>query len=118
MFKKCIAAFALAILTLAAEAHAGRFVAAAEKGIHNRYLVLLADSPIHAKDFALTELPPVHEVAREILAVRGLRPLRIYEHAVRGFLVEMPEAAARRLARDPRVARVEQDQEIEIQAPA
>lgn len=116
MFKKSIAAFAIAILTLAASAHAGRFVAASSKGIPNRYLVLLADSPVQP-GVKFADLPPIHDVAQEILGAHGLpAPLRTYEYAVRGFLVEMPEAAARRLARDPRVARVEQDQVIEVQS--
>jgi hypothetical protein len=118
MLKKFFAAFILATLVFAADASAGRFVAApAAQGIPNRYLVLLADSPVHP-GFKLDGLPPMPEVAREIAGDYGLRkPLRLYEHAVRGFLVEMSEAAARRLARDPRIARVEQDQVIEVQAP-
>jgi subtilisin family serine protease len=39
----------------------------------------------------------------------GGRIRHVYRHAVRGFAMTMPEAAAQRLARDPRVAYVEQD---------
>jgi hypothetical protein len=104
------------LLGTAAAAHAGRFAAASAHGIENRYIVLLADSP--AEGFRAEGLPPVEEAAGDLLREHGLGgPLRIYEHALRGFTAEMTERQARRLARDPRVARVEQDRLIQVQAP-
>jgi hypothetical protein len=114
--------FALTIATLfctTTAAHAGRFIAASTQGIQNHYIVLLADSPqgmLKAEDLA--SMSPMQEITQAILsdhAVAG--PLRIYQHAIRGFAVEMTEKQARRLARDPRVARVEQDRLIQVQAP-
>lgn len=109
-----------ALLCTTTAAHAGRFVATApEQGIKNRYIVLLADSPqgkFKAED--LEAMPPMQEAAQAILgdhAVAG--PSRIYQHALRGFAVEMTEKQARRMARDPRVARVEQDRLVQVQAP-
>jgi subtilisin family serine protease len=49
------------------------------------------------------------DVAAASAQMEGGRIRHVYRHAVRGFSVTMPEAAARRLARDPRVAYVEQD---------
>jgi Subtilase family/Peptidase inhibitor I9 len=111
--------FTLALIVLlctAPAARAGRFAAASSHGIENRYLVLLADSP--PSGFRGEGLPLVQEVAGDVLREHGIAgPLRIYEHAVRGFAVEMTEQQARRLARDPRIAEVEQDRLIEVQAP-
>lgn len=111
--------FALTLVVLfcaSTAAHAGRFVAAPTQGIQNRYIVLLADSPegmLKAEDLA-----PMQEATQAILIDHDLAgPLRIYQHAIRGFAVEMTEKQARRLARDPRVARVEQDRLIQVQAP-
>ena len=115
--------FALTLVTLlctSTAAHAGRFVAApAAQGISNRYIVLLADSPRgFFKAEEAEDLTPIQEASQAILSEHGLAgPLRIYQHAIRGFAVEMTEKQARRLARDPRVARVEQDRLIQVQAP-
>src|SRR3982751_5068710 len=109
-----------ALLCTTTAAHAGRFMAASpEQGIKNRYIVLLADSPrgkFKAED--LEAMQPMQEAAQAILsdhAVAG--PSRVYQHALRGFAVEMTEKQARRMARDPRVARVEQDRVVQVQAP-
>ncbi len=48
-------------------------------------------------------------IAAASAQIGGGRIRRVYRHAVRGFSMTMPEAAAQRVARDPRVAYVEQD---------
>jgi len=48
-------------------------------------------------------------VAREVTAAYRGRLRHVYRHAVQGFTVQISDAAARALARDPRVALVEED---------
>ncbi|HYO71037.1 MAG TPA: S8 family peptidase, partial [Archangium sp.] len=47
--------------------------------------------------------------ARALAAAHGGEVLFVYEHALRGFAVKMPEAAALALTRNPLVAQVEED---------
>jgi subtilisin family serine protease len=99
----------LALLSISGrEAFAGRFVASPPDAIPNRWLVMLEDSP-----------RAVREEAEEILGqFPGKRPLHLFEHAVRGFTVELTPQAARALSRNPNVALVEQDRLVQVQAPA
>jgi hypothetical protein len=55
-------------------------------------------------------------LARRLAAAHGGATQFIYEHALKGFAVRIPDAAAAALARNPNVAFVEQDQVIRIVA--
>lgn len=108
--------FALLLVSVAEVASAGRFVSSPPGAIRDRWLVLLADS--RELPEAAGGLRPVREVAEELLEpFPGRHPLHVYETAVRGFAVELPEPAARALSRAPGVALVEQDRLIQVQAP-
>ena len=52
-----------------------------------------------------TSLPSAHSLAR----AHGGVPDHIYNHALKGFSVRIPESAARALSNNPRVAYVEED---------
>jgi subtilisin family serine protease len=93
-------------------------------------VLLVGGLALHAQDSPLTsarQIRPAHRrvPGRYIVVLRGnddpeavgLESARLhkgklrkaYRHALRGFAVEVPEAAARALAQDPRVAYVEED---------
>ena len=99
----CSVASAICLLVcLAATAHAqprGE-IRRVKKPIPNRYLVVL-----RGQDDA-------EAVGLEAAVTHGGRLRHIYRRAVRGFSIRLPEAAARALARDPRVLFVEEDGEV------
>src|SRR5437867_6193429 len=66
-----------------------------------RYIVVLHDRVVDP-DAAATELGRRH----------GGHVGFVYQHALKGFSIELPARAAAALARDPRVAYVERDQEV------
>lgn len=51
-------------------------------------------------------------LARRLTQAHGGKVRRTYEHAIKGFSAELPEAAAAALRRNPNVASVEQDQVV------
>ena len=53
-------------------------------------------------------------LARRLVAANGGRLRFTYEHAIKGFAADMPDAAATALSRNPNVAYVEQDQVMTI----
>ncbi len=75
-----------------------------EKAIPGQYIVVFNDT-VGRRDVA--------ELAESLSAERGGKLRFTYEHAVRGFAAYMSEEEARSLSRDPRVAFVEQDSEVE-----
>jgi subtilisin-like proprotein convertase family protein len=75
-----------------------------ERAIRGHYVVVLEDDvPASAVASAAVGLSMAH----------GGRLGFVYEHALRGFSVEMNEAAAQALSRRPHVAYVEEDMEVE-----
>lgn len=82
-------------------AEEGRAQPNAPRYISGRYIVVL-------KEAAGDPIPVAERMARE----RGFRVDHIYRSALRGYVALIPDLTARRLARDPRVAYVEQDQVV------
>ncbi len=76
--------------------------------IANQYIVTLkklpADAPLAALDVAT--------LAQTLAGQFGGQVLHVYEHALRGFALRLPDAAAALLALHPAVAAVEQDQRM------
>jgi len=69
-------------------------------------------SPAQAESYIVTfrnDVGNVSETARQLGASFGGEIGFIYQHALRGFSVRLPAAAAEALARNPMVARVERD---------
>jgi subtilisin family serine protease len=84
---------------------ASKFVRGA-RPVAGRYMVVLND------DVAASNAIP--EVAASLVTRHGGRIVDVWEHAVHGFAVEMPEAAAVALAGDPWVRWVEEDQYVSV----
>lgn len=87
----------------------GKFLRA-ERPVPNEYIVVLND--LAAGPGGEHSLVPT--VAANLRAIHGGVVKRTFRHALLGFTIRMPEAAARRLSNDPRVAFVEEDSEITL----
>ena len=83
----------------------GDFRKASKKPVPGSYIVVLEED--------VRDLP---ETASEMAYANFGRLGFVYNRALRGFSVEMTEERARALARDPRVAWVEEDSEVELSA--
>ena len=82
----------------------------AERPVKNEYIVVLNDHAAGPKG----EQSLVPTVAANLRAIYGGAVRRTFQHALLGFSVRLPEAAARRLSLDPRVAFVEEDSEVTL----
>ena len=82
----------------------------AERPVPNEYIVVLNDLAAGPRG----EHSLVPTVAANLRAIHGGAVRRTYQHALLGFSIRMPEAAARRLSLDPRVAFVEENSEITL----
>ncbi len=77
-----------------------------ENAILDQYIVVLdADEAARAAAGGAS----MGALARSMAAAHGGRVTRVYQRALTGFAVTLPEQAARALARDPRVRYIEQD---------
>ena len=70
------------------------------KPVRDQYIVVLKPD---------TPGEEVEAVTNDLLAKHGGTTGYIYTHAIKGFSIQMPEAAAMALSRDPRVEYVEED---------
>jgi serine protease len=86
-----------------------KFKPAVKNPVLNEYLVELVDDVASTPSTRGHGLPPVAEVARSLAAAHGGQVSEVWEHALQGFVVHMPEARARELADDSRVRAVEQN---------
>ena len=118
MFRYALATMLL-FISLAAPARGGTFRAANEHGAPDIWLVVLADGVARRGNDHSSALPPVANVARELARAHDGEVTESWSHALRGFVVTMPEARARKLAEDPRVLSVEQaiDADFLLAAP-
>lgn len=100
----------LLAIVVAATAYAGRFTSSPGSGVPEQYIVVL-EKGVAAKPRGSSPpgLPSVAQVAKGLAADHGGDVLDAWEHLVPAFVVRMPEARARQLARDRRVASVFQD---------
>ena len=78
----------------------------ASKAIPNRYIVVFDELAVRN----------VHAVSAELSRAHGGRLGFVYGRAIKGFSVEMPEARARAMAQDSRVAYVEEDSAVQLGA--
>lgn len=76
-----------------------------QKAIANRYVVVLKED-VPSEEVA--------SVATQLALARGGVPKHIYQHALKGFSVELPETAAIALSNNPRVDYVAEDGEVSI----
>jgi subtilisin family serine protease len=83
---------------------------------HAAYVVVFADDAVRSEAEPRSSRPLVATVAHELARAHGGSLGHVYQHALKGFSVELVEAQAAALARDPRVAYVEPDGEVEASA--
>jgi subtilisin family serine protease len=83
-------------------------------GIPGRYIVVLRESAARYGTAPSTEGPSVAQVAAELAATYSAKRGFVYEHALLGFSAEVSEENAGALARDWRVAWVEQDVRVRL----
>ena len=97
-------------LSMAVAAQAGE-VRRAGSGAARRdaYIVVLKDGVAVGPQGPARGGLTVSQVALDLAVRHGGRVTREYTHALQGFAIELPAAAAARLADDPRVEYVEQD---------
>lgn len=84
-----------------------------DRSVENQWIVVFDDSMVrgpHNRGSLL--LPSAADVAAQIEAGANAEFDFVWEHALRGARMQMTEAEARRVARNPRVQYVEQDQVI------
>jgi serine protease len=111
--KKLIIVVVLALFLVPAFAGHGR-IERAEKPIPGQYIVVLADG-VTRGDFGTDALlPSVGDVAGHMGRAYGGNVHQVYDKAIKGFAVAMTEEQAQALARDPRVAYVEEDAVITL----
>ena len=77
----------------------------AAKPVRDRYIVVLKRE---------TPSEEVEATTNELLAQHGGNVNHIYTHAIKGFSIQMPEAAAIALSRNPKVEYVEEDSEATL----
>ncbi len=77
--------------------------------VPGRWIVTLAERGARTALQPATEGPSAAQVAADLAIRYGLRVARVYDHALAGFVAEMPAWRAELLRRDPRVASVEPD---------
>jgi subtilisin family serine protease len=99
----------LVCLAVAAPSAAGQVRAAADPAAASYIVVFKADA-VRAAGAGPTQRPLVAAAARELAQSQGGNVTFVYQHALKGFAVNLPAGAAAALARDPRVAYVEPDQ--------
>lgn len=75
------------------------------KPVKDQYIVVLRDD---------TSERDVKSLARNFALSYSGKPQHIYTHAIKGFSMQMTEAAALALSQDPQVALVEEDAEVEL----
>jgi PKD repeat protein len=102
-------ALCTALLLATAPAEAGTFKQAAKNGVPDVYLVLLAEGVASKPGAHRPDLPSVAQIAQGLGRAHGGQVEEVWEDALQGFLIRMPEARARKLADDPRVRAVDQD---------
>jgi len=85
--------------------------------IPGSYIVVLRQDAVRDVRDRLSRLPSVADVATEMVDIPGRgRRTRVFQHALRGFVVQASAAEAEQLADDYRVAFVEQDGVMEALA--
>ncbi|GAB2941443.1 hypothetical protein GCM10027280_32480 [Micromonospora polyrhachis] len=84
----------------------------AATAIPGSYIVVLADSAVGGR--AGTRQAALAATASSLASRYGGTLGRVYGDALNGFQIHLSESAARRLARDPAVAYVEQDRTVEL----
>lgn len=104
---------AASLLVPAVAVEAGTFTAAGKDGVPGEYLVVLREEAARLSlGSGRADLPEVGVVAAGLARQHGVSLNRVWDRALRGFLIHTTESAARRLSQHPLVASVEQNVRI------
>ena len=98
----------ITLLLLTAPASAGVFKPAPKNGVPDLYMVVLENDVAARPGRPAAGLPKIADVARALGSAHDGAVEEVWEYA-NAFVIRMPEARARKLAKDPRVKAVEQD---------
>ena len=118
MTRSIVAAMCVVLATAAPSSAAG---SPEDKRVRGTYIVVLNPDTVRSEEEPPSHRPLVPNVAQELAQVDGGSVAAVYQHALKGFAVELTEQRAEALANDPRVAYVEPDQVFEAvatQSPA
>lgn len=98
-----VGAFLVAVAVQAAE------IRRVENPVANQYIVVLKDDAARGPNDSFWAGRPVRDVAQEMALLYSAELRHVYQHALKGFAVTLTPKQAEALARDPRVAYVEED---------
>ena len=84
-------------------------------GVPDEYIVVLHDGAVHRDRDAPGVGSSVSDLASRLAGQHKAKVLATYEHALNGFAVRLPAAAAKALSQDPRVRFVEQNAVFPLQ---
>ncbi|WP_394540435.1 S8 family serine peptidase [Lysobacter enzymogenes] len=87
-----------------------------DRPIEGRYIVVLKEQAARLSAENARGVADVPAVARGIAGQHRATVVRSYQHALRGFVVEADDAALSGLLKDPRVAFVEEDGYMSVEA--
>jgi subtilisin family serine protease len=107
---------ATAVPAAAAPAAGQIRLAGTADAVAGSYIVILKDAAVGGRAGSRTALAAAGSTSNGVAARYGAQVRRVYGAALNGFQASMAEAAAKRLAADPRVAYVEQDQRVSLLA--
>lgn len=87
-----------------------------DEAIEGQYIVALEAASFRPHGSPLDARPTLPEVASQMARQHAGEITALFELTAPGFAIDLPEQAARRLARDPRVRVVEQDCPVHLSA--
>ncbi|GAB6196128.1 S8 family peptidase [Lysobacter xanthus] len=119
MNNKRILAVAVSLVLCSTAASAGTLVRAAKERVDNQYIVVLKPDSLGvpaglAREQGLARA--AENAAVDLVARHGGDVKLIYRNALQGFVVRAPEAVVTRMLKDPRVAFVEEDAIVHVDA--
>ena len=120
MTRPGLAAALFLCLATAAPSAAGE-VRAAKEPIAGSYIVVFKSDAVRGAREARSQRPLVADAASELARSHGGNVEHVYQHALKGFAVQLTADEAQALAANPRVAYVEPDQVVHAvatQSPA
>ena len=109
-FAACLVTLLTAAVVQAAE------IRTARRPVAGSYIVVLKPEAARTEMETASFAPELPDVAADLERSFGGRRTHVYRRALRGFATRMSRAQAARLARDPRVAYVEEDGVMEATA--
>jgi len=84
------------------------------RAVPGQYIVVLKNGATNGSDGPVFGTPRLPEVADSLASMTRSKVGERFEHALRGFVLRGDPAAAEAIARDPRVAHVEEDAVVEL----